>query len=512
MTFSTPSIILSLLGVAVWLLTKNRHSNRHYLPGPPSWPFIGNLLRLPGQHPWLRLTEWKEIYGKTVYLHGLGGTSILFLNNVNLVVELFEKRASIYSERPRFTVAGDLLGLDKIMPLRMHDHGWKLQRKLARIAMSLDAVKQYHPLLEDIAALLGESLRENPGTSTHHIRLATSRVILSVTYGIPVATSDNEKYVVLVEEAMKVISKATNPGAYLADLFPILKHPHALFFRNDIQRDRRIVQESLNKPFDHVKEQIAKGNAPPSLAQQLLADEGDKEFASREEYENTVKWLTGSLYLAGVDTVNALVLTTLLAMAMNPDKQTCAQAEIDAVVGTHQLPALGDKGSLPYVEAVIKEAMRWYPSVPLSLGRRTAQDDIFEGHVIPAGTNVFPNIWAITRDCAGKYPPEVFMPERFLDENPPVDPNSYAFGFGRRICPGKQLAEHSVFIVIASILAAFSISPETDSSGKPIPYDPQFSSGLISAPENFRCKIRPRSEEREAQVRDSATSVVSYIA
>ncbi|KAF4597561.1 hypothetical protein EYR40_008023 [Pleurotus pulmonarius] len=444
----TPSIILSLLGVAVWLLTKNRHSNRHYLPGPPSWPFIGNLLRLPGQHPWLRLTEWKEIYGKTVYLHGLGGTSILFLNNVNLVVELFEKRASIYSERPRFTVAGDLLGLDKIMPLRMHDHGWKLQRKLARIAMSLDAVKQYHPLLEDIAALLGESLRENPGTSTHHIRLATSRVILSVTYGIPVATSDNE----------------------------------------------------------------AKGNAPPSLAQQLLADEGDKEFASREEYENTVKWLTGSLYLAGVDTVNALVLTTLLAMAMNPDKQTCAQAEIDAVVGTHQLPALGDKGSLPYVEAVIKEAMRWYPSVPLSLGRRTAQDDIFEGHVIPAGTNVFPNIWAITRDCAGKYPPEVFMPERFLDENPPVDPNSYAFGFGRRICPGKQLAEHSVFIVIASILAAFSISPETDSSGKPIPYDPQFSSGLISAPENFRCKIRPRSEEREAQVRDSATSVVSYIA
>lgn len=59
----------------------------------------------------------------------------------------------------------------QLMPLRMHDHGWKLQRKLARTAMSLDAVKKYHPLLEDVAAMLCESLRVDPGTFTHHIRL-----------------------------------------------------------------------------------------------------------------------------------------------------------------------------------------------------------------------------------------------------------------------------------------------------------------------------------------------------
>ena len=57
------------------------------------------------------------------------------------------------------------------MPLRMHDRGWKLQRKLARTAMSLDAVKQYYPLLEDLAALLSESLRENPEAFGVHIRL-----------------------------------------------------------------------------------------------------------------------------------------------------------------------------------------------------------------------------------------------------------------------------------------------------------------------------------------------------
>lgn len=48
-----------------------------------------------------------------VYLHGLG-VSILALNDVELVAELFEKRPGIYSDRPRFTVAGDLLGFDKV--------------------------------------------------------------------------------------------------------------------------------------------------------------------------------------------------------------------------------------------------------------------------------------------------------------------------------------------------------------------------------------------------------------
>ncbi|KAF4571534.1 hypothetical protein EYR36_008874 [Pleurotus pulmonarius] len=364
MANSSLSILLPLLGVTFWLVLRRKRVNRLYPPGPPSWPIIGNLFRLPAKHPWISFTQWKETYGSMLYFRGLG-VSILVLNDVELVTELFEKRPGIYSNRPRFTVAGDLLGIDESMPLRLHDRGWKLQRKLARTAMSPDAVKQYHPLLEDIAALLSESLRETPEAFGVHIRLAVSRVVLSVTYGIPVATVDNE-HVVLVEEAAKVISKATNPGAHLADLFPILKGTHALLFRNDIQRDRRIVQDSVDKPFNHVKKQIAESRTLPSLAHNLLANEGGKEFTTRREYEDAVKWLTGSLYLAGVESTTALVSTTLLALAMNPDKQERAQKEIDDVIGSNRLPTLDDKDSLPYVGALIKESMRWHPPIPLT--------------------------------------------------------------------------------------------------------------------------------------------------
>lgn len=55
-----------------------------------------------------------------------------------------------------------------------------------------------------------------------------------------------------------------------------------------------------------------------------------------------------------------------MAMALNPRVQTRAQDEIDKVFGNDHLPTIADRPKLPYVEAVIKEAMRWNPVLPLS--------------------------------------------------------------------------------------------------------------------------------------------------
>ena len=60
------------------------------------------------------------------------------------------------------------------------------------------------------------------------------------------------------------------------------------------------------------------------------------------------------------------VLTFIMAMALYPEKQREAQAELDEVVGTERMPKISDKVSLPYVNALIKETMRWHPALPLS--------------------------------------------------------------------------------------------------------------------------------------------------
>ena len=66
-------------------------------------------------------------------------------------------------------------------------------------------------------------------------------------------------------------------------------------------------------------------------------------------------------------------------MTLFPEKQTLAQDELDRVVGPSRLPAMGDRASLPYVDAIIKELFRWNVIAPLSVPRRTEKDGEYKG-------------------------------------------------------------------------------------------------------------------------------------
>ena len=91
-------------------------------------------------------------------------------------------------------------------------------------------------------------------------------------------------------------------------------------------------------------------------------------------------------------------------MSLYPDAQAKAQAELDAVVGPSRLPDFSDRASLVYLNAVIKEAMRWMPPAPLGLTHGTREDDVMNGYFIPARTVLLGNIWyidSLTSACMG---------------------------------------------------------------------------------------------------------------
>jgi hypothetical protein len=90
-------------------------------------------------------------------------------------------------------------------------------------------------------------------------------------------------------------------------------------------------------------------------------------------------------------------------MVLNPDVQRRAQADIDMVVDMDRLPDFGDRPSLPYIDAVVREVMRWRPVIPLGrplyavilgdviltepsgLPHATSQSDVYQGYYIPKG-------------------------------------------------------------------------------------------------------------------------------
>ena len=80
-------------------------------------------------------------------------------------------------------------------------------------------------------------------------------------------------------------------------------------------------------------------------------------------------------------------------MASYPAVQARAQAELDAVLGQERLPTPADRAQLPYVDAVLKECMRWRPILPLALPHLVLEEDEYRGWRIPAGTVVFANSW-----------------------------------------------------------------------------------------------------------------------
>ena len=75
----------------------------------------------------------------------------------------------------------------------------------------------------------------------------------------------------------------------------------------------------------------------------------------------------------------------IMAMALYPSVQKRIQDEIDRVVGKNRLPTFDDRSSLPYVEAVLRETLRWRPALPLAMPHATIKDDIYKGFYIPKG-------------------------------------------------------------------------------------------------------------------------------
>ena len=89
-------------------------------------------------------------------------------------------------------------------------------------------------------------------------------------------------------------------------------------------------------------------------------------------------------------------------MMLNPEIQAKAQAELDACLspsgvaaadGPERLPSYEDRPNLPYIDAVVKETLRWMPVAPMGLPHVTTEEDVYKGYYIPKGALLMANIW-----------------------------------------------------------------------------------------------------------------------
>lgn len=156
----------------------------------------------------------------------------------------------------------------------------------------------------------------------------------------------------------------------------------------------------------------------------------------------------------------------------NPDKMAKVKTELKSVVGEKQLVDESEMPRLPYLQAVIKEALRIHPPGPLLLPRKAESDQVVNGYTIPKGAQILFNVWAMGRDPSIWKDPESFEPERFLDQSIDFKGQDFElipFGSGRRICPGMPLANRILHMTTATLVHNFDweLEPGTvDGDGK----------------------------------------------
>ncbi|KAF4597797.1 hypothetical protein EYR40_008264 [Pleurotus pulmonarius] len=454
-------LVYASLAVSIPLLVWNIAKPTRKIPlppGPPADPLIGHLLRFPSENPEAVFHEWSKQYA------------------------LFACR----------------MGWDPDVVFLPYGQRFRKHRKLFHTYFMQKSCLQFQPVQLHNSHLLVHGLMKNEGNHNQLLARFTTAIAIRIAYGHQII-SDDDEYIDILDTMGDAVRAGGLPGATPIDAFPILQHFPSWFpgthYANAARAWRWAIRRLYDLPYDSVRKQMAEGSAKPSvLAMQLEAAAG--RALTVEEIED-MKGTAAIIYAAGAETTWTAISTFLLAMVLYPECQKIGQEEVDRVVGRDRLPTFEDRDSLPYIDCVIQEVLRWHPVTPLGIPHRSTHDDIYRGMFIPKGSYIIFNETGMSLDPNIYANPTAFNPARFLPKSaggnaePPFDA---AFGYGRRICPGRHLATASLWIAIATIFSTLHISKARDENGMEITPPVEFEKGISSQPKPFPCNIAARSD------------------
>ncbi|KAF2219157.1 putative cytochrome P450 [Elsinoe ampelina] len=500
--FGIGNVALALGGVALLVLIADYSwmIYMHYQmpPGPFPLPIVGNTHLLPENKPWIYFEQVAMDYKSPVITFWIGRNPTVWINDAWSANELFDKKAGIYSSRPRMLVFAELSGRsDKHLVSMKYGERWRLHRKITHQVVGTQKVREYRNFQNDESKVMAMEILQRPKEYVGHLERYATSVVSIIGFGRRVASEQDP----IITEVIAVMHRAADlnvPGKHMPMVMesfpwmsklPVLLNPALAAFK----KSGRGMQFFL--ALAHEANQ--KTQTTPCVVKHIL-----KEAPKHHLEDEEIASLTGNLFGAGSDTSSSTLITFVLACCAFPEVLPAAWAELDRVVGSSRSPHFDDEANLPYCRAFADEVLRWR-SVAIIGGQPHApvQDDRWNGYLIPKDSWVQGNVWAIHHNEKEFPDPDRFNPNRFIkgheDSRPfPTEKGRMTFGWGRRVCSGQALAEQGTFISVARLLWAFNICKEKDAQGRDVPVDIfNYTNGLNMRPQPFPCRFLPRSEE-----------------
>lgn len=350
---------------------------------------------------------------------------------------------------------------------------WRKRRKLLTPAFHFRILDDFLPVIDNHAQYLAMKLQTELGKESFdlvpYITLCSLDILCETAMGKYVgAQKSDSPYVKALNEASRTFAtRLMTPWLWLEFVFTRSKYGKLFKHCTDVMDDftRGVIRERKTCVMNKMKGGM---NIVDALGDDDFGMKRRKAFLDLLLYEHmtdpgfTEEDITeevNTFMFAGHDTTAVGMSWALYLIGRHPATQAKLQEEIDEIFGDEDRPfTLEDLKNLKYLECVLKESQRLYPSLPY-IGRECSSDFVVNGYTIPKGTTCMVFTYMLHRNPEVFPSAEKFDPDRFLPENS-VGRHPYAyvpFSAGPRNCIGQRFAIMEQKVVLTHVLRNYNI-------------------------------------------------------
>jgi cytochrome P450 len=383
----------------------------------------------------------------------MGSQTWVVLNTDRVVGDIIGKHGKITTERPHMPIANELVSNGKRSVIRRTD-SWIEGRRVMHNLLSGSVLQIYGNWQEiESLQLLSAYLKDPKQWYAHNYRYSTAALYrLVMGEKLSKTRSELDDYQRVTMEFIWSINRS------VVDFFPQFTWlPRPLqFWRSSWEKMGRFHHKVFEDWWNPIQAAVRNGTAGPGFVRDTLLHPDIRYKGNEEE----AMYLATSVMSAGGDNTRMTLNTFAMAMINCPHILERARAELDSVCAEDQqlrLPGMADFDRLPYICAMVKEVLRWRPTVPYSPQHQLTEDLDYAGYHFPKGVNFIINLIALAQGFENA---NTFDPNRWLNGNEGnVTHDLWAFGGGRRICVGYRAAQQALFVAFARIIFCFDLVP-----------------------------------------------------
>ncbi|EDQ87567.1 uncharacterized protein MONBRDRAFT_33214 [Monosiga brevicollis MX1] len=442
----------------------------------PQWlPIVGHTWALLIGTPWDVFHSWFETTGADLLKANVMGENSLLVYKPRHLRQIMNSKLHNYPKDVDFAFKTfmDILGSGLVSS---NGALWKKQRTLLSHALRIDILEETMPVAKRAIDRLSEKLEAIRGTGEYieiaeEFRVLTLQVIGELILSLSPEESSRvfpDLYLPIMEEANRRVWEPYR--AYIPT-------PGWFHYNRTLHELNNYLCNLIRKRWADRQAAVAAGTNEDDkdILEVIMADIDPATWG-----EGTVLQLRDEIktfIMAGHETSAAMMTWACYELHRHPEVREKFIQEAQAVFGTGiaadaegadkftktPLPANEQLKGLQYTMNVLKETLRFYSLVPV-VARVTVEDDVLDGHVVPAGTRILISLRSAHDNPETWKDPMTYRPERF-DE--PFDLYAFMpFIQGPRNCLGQHLALLEARIVMALLMLRFKLTPRDESCGE----------------------------------------------